>query len=68
MAKVLTGPDVDEIIDECLANQEVAWCQEGSESFWQMPPPLGWGYGREIELRPGLWLTVTDYKKRQTHK
>ena len=67
MVKVLTGPEVDEIIDECRANKEVAWYEEGPEAFWQMPPPLGWGYGREIELRPGLWLTVTDYRKRQTH-
>ena len=67
MAKVLTGPEVDEIIDECRANKEVTWYQEGPEAFWQMPSPLGWGYGREIELRPGLWLAITDYRKLQTH-
>ena len=67
MAKVLTGPEVDEIVDECLASKALAWYEDGPETFWQIPPPLGWGYGREIELRPGLWLTVTDYRRRQTH-
>ena len=31
-----------------------------------MPPLLGWGYGRKIELPPSLWLTVTDYKSKSS--
>ena len=67
MAKVLTGPEINEIMDECYSNGEASWYRAGPETFWQMPPPLGRGYAREIELRPGLWLTVSDYRKRQIH-
>ena len=67
MAKVLTGADIDEIVAECRANGEVSEYIEGPESFWQMPSPLGRGYGRHLQLRPGLWLTVGDYQKRQAH-
>ncbi|MEM9483232.1 MAG: AraC family transcriptional regulator [Cyanobacteria bacterium P01_F01_bin.116] len=67
MAKVLTGPEVQEILDECCANGEFSSYQEGPEFFWQMPSSLGSGYGREMLLRPGLWLEISDLKKRQTH-
>ena len=67
MVKVLTGYEVNEIMAECRANGEVSEYTEGPEYFWQMPSLLGWGYGRHIQLRSGLWLTVGDYKKRQTH-
>ncbi|MEO0538920.1 MAG: AraC family transcriptional regulator [Cyanobacteria bacterium P01_A01_bin.123] len=67
MAKVLTGSEVGEIMAECRANGEVSEYQEGAECFWQMPLPLGWGYGRATQLRPGLWLSIGDYRKRQTH-
>ena len=60
MAKVLTGADIDEIVAECRANGEISEYSAGPESFWQMPSPLGWGYGRHLQLRPGLWLTVGE--------
>ena len=67
MARVLTGAEVDEVMAECRANGEVLEYTEGPEFFWQMPLLLGCGYGREIQLRPGLWLNIRDYKKCQTH-
>ncbi|MEO1295077.1 MAG: AraC family transcriptional regulator [Cyanobacteria bacterium J06636_16] len=67
MVKVLTGAEVDEIMAECRANGEVSEYVEGSEYFWQMPSSLGRGYGRRIQLRPGLWLNIGDYKKHRTH-
>ena len=67
MAKVLTGTEVEEVMAECRANGDVLEYTEGPESFCQIPPPLGRGYGRRIELRPGLQLSVGDYNKRQTH-
>ncbi|MEM7649910.1 MAG: AraC family transcriptional regulator [Cyanobacteria bacterium P01_A01_bin.70] len=67
MAKVLTGAEVNEVMGECRANGEVSEYRDGPEYFWQMPSLLGSGYGRQIQLRPGLWLTVGDYQKRQAH-
>ena len=67
MAKVLTGAEVNEVMGECLANGEILEYREGPECFWQMPSLLGSGYARQMQLRPGLWLTVSDYQKRQTH-
>ncbi|MEM9265622.1 MAG: AraC family transcriptional regulator [Cyanobacteria bacterium P01_F01_bin.13] len=67
MAKTLTGKDIDEIMAECRASGNLPEYQEGPEFFGQMPSSLGWGYGREIELRPGLWLNVSEVRKRQIH-
>ena len=67
MAKTLTGTEVDEILDECRANGEVADYTEGSEQFFELPPALGKGYWREIQLRSGLQLDLSDLEKRQNH-
>ena len=67
MARVLTGTEINELVAECRANGEALEYVEGSECFWQMPSLLGCGYGREIQLRPGLWLSVGSYQKSQTH-
>ena len=67
MTKILTGAEVNSIMAECRANGEVSEYQDGTEGFCQMPRALGWGYGRVIQLRPGLKLSVVDFKKRQTH-
>ena len=67
MAKNMTGAEVNEVIAECRANNELSDYRAGPEHFWQVPTPLGRGYGRQIQLRPGLRLHVCDYKKRQTH-
>ncbi|MEM9809011.1 MAG: AraC family transcriptional regulator [Cyanobacteria bacterium P01_D01_bin.56] len=67
MADILTGDDIDEIMAECRANGNLSEYEAGSEFFGQMPSSLGWGYGREIKLRPGLWLSMADIRKRQIH-
>ena len=67
MAKVLSGVEIDEILAECKATGTFSEYEEGSEWFGQMPSPLGWGYGRELQLRPGLCLHISNIKKRQTH-
>lgn len=67
MAKILTGDDIDEIMAEHRPGIDVIEYEHGAEYFGQMPSTLGWGYGREIELRPGLHLGVSDLKKRQIH-
>lgn len=67
MAKVLTGSEVDEIMNECRANGELSEYEEGCEHYTQTPLILGQGYGRSIELRPGLILSILDVKKRQAH-
>ncbi|MEO0519906.1 MAG: AraC family transcriptional regulator [Cyanobacteria bacterium P01_A01_bin.116] len=67
MAKVLTGTEVNEILSACRANGEVADYVEGAEHFFELPPALGKGYWREIQLRPGLQLTLLDLEKRQSH-
>ena len=67
MAKILTGAEVHEIMAECRANGQLSEYTEGSESFIQTPASLGKGWGRTIQLRPGLTLSVINIKKRQTH-
>ena len=67
MAKVLMGIEVDEIMEECRTNGVLSEYEEDPEYFGQIPSPLGWGYGRQMQLRPGLWLGVSDFRKRQTH-
>ncbi|MEM1308508.1 MAG: hypothetical protein AAGF98_03220, partial [Cyanobacteria bacterium P01_H01_bin.153] len=67
MAKILTGAEVNEIMEECRVSGRLSEYQEGSEHFGQVPALLGCGYGRSMELRPGLWLQISDIKKRQTH-
>ena len=67
MAKILTGTEVNEILRACRENGEVADYVEGAEQFFELPPVLGKGYWREIQLRPGLKLILTDLKKRQSH-
>ena len=67
MAKILTGAEVNGIISECRADGSLTEYTEGTESFIQTPPALGQGWGRQIELRPGLTLSVIDITKHQTH-
>ena len=67
MAKVLTGAEVQEILDEYKANGDLLDYTEGPEQYVQMPPLLGCGYWRQMQLRPGLQLHILDVKKRQTH-
>ncbi|ESA33907.1 transcriptional family [Leptolyngbya sp. Heron Island J] len=67
MAKILTGAEVNGIISECRADGSLTEYTEGAESFIQTPPALGQGWGRHIELRPGLTLSVIDITKHQTH-
>ena len=68
MVRRLTGSDISEIIEECRVNGEFSQYTAGPESFSRMPLSLGWGCGREMQLRPGLCLSVADIKKRQTHR
>ena len=68
MAKVLTGTEVEEILQECRANGEVADYVTGAEQFFELPPCLGRGYWRHIQLRPGLQLNVSDLEKRHIHR
>ncbi|NHC34607.1 helix-turn-helix transcriptional regulator [Scytonema millei] len=35
------------------------------EELTGVPEQLGWGYGREIELLPGVWLNFADLEYRQ---
>ena len=67
MAKTLGGTEINAIMAECRAMGELTEYAAGSEYFGQMPTVLGRGYGRTMELRPGLALDIGDYKKRQTH-
>ncbi|MEL6382269.1 MAG: AraC family transcriptional regulator, partial [Cyanobacteria bacterium J06626_18] len=68
MAKVLTGAEVHEIMAECRANGELSEYEEGSETFIRTPLPLGRGYGRNMQLRPGLRLNILDIEKCQAHR
>ena len=67
MVKALTGTEVATIMAECRANNELIEYSEGPESFSQMPPLLGQGYGRTLQLREGLSIDVCRFNKRQTH-
>lgn len=67
MVKVLTDYEVREIMAECRANGEVSEYKEGPERFTQTPLPLGRGYGRSLQLRPGLKLDIMNFEKRQAH-
>ena len=67
MAKILTGDEVNGILSECRADGCLTEYTEGAESFIQTPPALGQGWGRQIELRPGLTLSVIDITKHQNH-
>ncbi|MEM9092721.1 MAG: AraC family transcriptional regulator, partial [Cyanobacteria bacterium P01_F01_bin.53] len=67
MVKFLTGDEVDEILNECRANGNVADYRKGHEKFFELPLPLGQGYWRDVQLRPGMRLNISDLEKRQTH-
>ena len=67
MANILTGKEVREIMGECRASGDLKEYSEGAESFSRIPSVLGQGWGREIQLRPGLVLAVMDITKHQTH-
>ena len=63
MAKVLTEAEVQEILEECRINGELSEYKAGPEYFVQSPLSLAQGYGRSMQLRPGLILNVTDVAK-----
>ncbi|MEM9265624.1 MAG: AraC family transcriptional regulator [Cyanobacteria bacterium P01_F01_bin.13] len=67
MAKILTGDEIHEIMQECHANGHLEEYTEGAESFVRTPSVLGQGWARSIQLRPGLVLSVMDITKHQTH-
>ena len=67
MAKILTGDEIASIMGECRADGEDLGYTAGPEAFHKMPQQLGHGYGRAIQLRPGLWLQVMDVQKFATH-
>ncbi|MEM1242508.1 MAG: AraC family transcriptional regulator [Cyanobacteria bacterium P01_H01_bin.26] len=67
MVNVLTDHEFFEILGECRANGEVVDYTEGTEQFCELPPKLGQGYWRTIQLRPGIQLQVLDLEKRQVH-
>lgn len=68
MVKVLTGDEVEEILQECCANGDVAnYMEGGPEQFFELPALLGRGYWHNIQLRPGLQLSLSDVEKRQIH-
>ena len=68
MVKSLTDAEVANIMAECRANGELSEYREGSERFIQTPSPLGQGYGRSLQLRPGLNLNILNCEKRQAHR
>ena len=68
MAKILTGSEISEILQECDANGQLSKYITKTEQFFEMPPILGWGYWRNITLRPGLRLNISDLEKRHTHR
>ncbi|MEM6426255.1 MAG: AraC family transcriptional regulator [Cyanobacteria bacterium P01_D01_bin.128] len=68
MAKILTGAEVDDIMAECQANGTLSEYQQGTEGFVQSPPSLGRGYGRNINLRQDLALSIIDFEKHQVHR
>ena len=67
MVKSLTDAEVANIMAECRENGELSEYREGSERFIQTPSPLGQGYGRSLQLRPGLNLNILNCEKRQAH-
>ena len=67
MAKVLTDVEVQEILEEYRANGELSEYEEGPEYFIQSPLSLAQGYGRSMQLRPGLTLNVTDVEKHRVY-
>lgn len=66
MAKILTGREIREIMGECHANGDLVEYSEGAECFRRTPSVLGQGWGREIQLRPGLLLSVMDVTNSHT--
>lgn len=68
MAQIVTHAECKAIIAECLTNGTLTQYQEGPEVFWQVPSPLGSGYGRGILLRPGLVLEVLSYRLSRIHR
>ena len=67
MAKILTGDEVIEIMEECSANGEDLGYVAGPEEFCKVPQQLGHGYGRTMRLRPSLGLKIYDIHKHATH-
>ena len=67
MAKILTGDEIGAIIEGCYASGESVSYTAGPEEFYKIPQQLGHGYGRTIQLRPGLCLEVLDVNKHAIH-
>ena len=67
MAKILTNIEVNEILQECRINGEVADYATKAEQFFELPSQLGCGYWQKIKLRSGIHLSITDFEKRQAH-
>ncbi|MEM8612851.1 MAG: AraC family transcriptional regulator [Cyanobacteria bacterium P01_H01_bin.105] len=67
MVNVLTGDEVQEILEECRETGVVSDYTEGTEQFCELPSHLGHGYWRSLQLRPRLQLSIADLEKHQTH-
>ncbi|MEM9770037.1 MAG: AraC family transcriptional regulator [Cyanobacteria bacterium P01_D01_bin.73] len=68
MDQILTGTDVQEILEECWANGAAKKVIEKSGQYFELPSQLGDGYWHKMELRPGLKLSVQDLEKAQIHR
>ena len=62
MAITISGYDFRESVRETAENRQDSYTLSGSDTIWKFPARFGEGYWREIQLRQGLSLTLSDYQ------
>jgi AraC-like DNA-binding protein len=60
MTITLTEAEERELWNETIQNNQEILLGEPLEMIYEMPPQLGRGYMRRIEIHPELWLTILD--------
>lgn len=65
MSLILNEADWDELCQQAPQPQLNNLVLEDFEELWGVPKRLGEGYGRGMELLPGVWLSFSDEKYHQ---
>ncbi|MEG4508369.1 AraC family transcriptional regulator [Microcoleus sp. F6_B4] len=61
MTIILTEAEAGELWNETIQNSQQILSREPIEMIYEMPPQLGRGYMRRIDIHPELLLTILDF-------
>ncbi|MDM9383749.1 AraC family transcriptional regulator [Chlorogloeopsis sp. ULAP01] len=65
MAITLSNQDYTELFEEAIQNGEITCQSNEFETICEYPPQLAQGYDQNIQLRPGLELSISDRLNRE---